>query len=592
MAAKFAVSLMALLGAVSAQTGYTNSSSIATSTTSSASSTFSNGAMVTNAGVVFSIMDDTTYSDVTPLQLSRKRQAASGIGSCLNTCSDNLQCAGASYSDDTMRCSYYSQINQDSEASSPGTDFALVESRPGASSSANSTTSATGTHSATRPGVSGSSNSTGSATGSSSRPAGITGAGNSTSSRPTGSVSRTSSSTGSSTPVPSSPSTIITIRGVTFLLEIDISYSGITIDFTILAKRAGQSLDDCLTTCSANSNCAGTSFEESTGTCTFFTSIDSNSRTPTNGVDFATVLSRLDGTGSGSTNGTSGAGNTTSPATNATAESFICPNLNGGVLLSNLEITFSISCNEFLIGTTFDLLSTIQTKRQAIENGLPQTLSNCVDLCSLSEQCVGTTFSENTGCSFYSAVSYATPMDGFDSATKVAGQGSAGTGAGEVVTTTTIIGGVISTTTLTLVGATTTQYVAAPSTATVFVTSVSTVTSYVGGATGLPSGATVTQVLPVSTITFVPSVSTITIPQNYAQSTVTVTVGGSGNAAPTVTESVTVTVDGNGNVIGSSTADAAAGAANVGSYPTVTIHDLYCPTSTAANVVFTTVYVR
>lgn len=60
MAAKFAVSLMALLGAVSAQTGYTNSSSIATSTTSSASSTFSNGAMVTNAGVVYTIMDDTT----------------------------------------------------------------------------------------------------------------------------------------------------------------------------------------------------------------------------------------------------------------------------------------------------------------------------------------------------------------------------------------------------------------------------------------------------------------------------------------------------------------------------------------------------
>lgn len=60
MAAKFAVSLMALLGAVSAQSsGYTNSSSIATSTTSSASSTFSNGAMVTNAGVVFTIMDDT-----------------------------------------------------------------------------------------------------------------------------------------------------------------------------------------------------------------------------------------------------------------------------------------------------------------------------------------------------------------------------------------------------------------------------------------------------------------------------------------------------------------------------------------------------
>lgn len=587
MAAKFAVSLMALLGAVSAQsTGYTNSSSIATSTTSSASSTFSNNAMVTAANVVYLIQDDTTYSDATVLTLSRKRQANSGIGSCLNTCSDNSQCVGASYSDDTMTCQYYSEINKDSETSSPGTDFALVESRPGASSSANSTTSATGTHSATRPGVSGSSNSTSSAT--SSRPAGITGgAGNSTSSRPTGSVSRTSSSTGSSTPVPSSPSTIITINGVVFLLEINISYSGITIDFAILAKRAGQSLDDCLTTCSANSNCAGTSYEESTGTCTFYTSIDSDSRTPTNGVDFATVLSRANANNGAGTNGTSGAGNTTSPATNATAESFICPALDGSVLLSNLEVTFTVSCGQFLIGTTYDALSEINSKRQAVDNGLPSTLSNCVDLCSLAESCVGTTFEDATQtCTFYSAVSYATPLEGFDSATRV--QDNSGNGAGEVVTATVTVGGQTITTTTTIAGATTTQYVAAPSTATVFVTSVSTVTSYVGGATGLPSGATVTAIVPVSTITYNPTVSTITLPQNYAAPTVTVTVGGSGSGSGAVT---TVTVDQNGNVIGESTANAAAG--GVGSYPTVTIYAA-CTTPAAQPVetTWTTVYVR
>lgn len=489
-----------------------------------------------------------------------------------------------------MRCEYYSSINRDSEAASPGTDFALVESRAGASSSANTTASATG--SASRPGVSGSSNSTRSATGSSSRPAGITGgAGNATSSRPTGSVSRTSSSTGSSTPVPSSPSTIITINGVVFLLEINISYSGITIDFAILAKRAGQSLDDCLTTCSANSNCAGTSFEESTGTCTFYTSIDSNSRTPTNGVDFATVLSRANANNGAGTNGTSGAGNTTSPATNATAESFICPALDGSVLLSNLEVTFTVSCGQFLIGTTYDALAEINTKRQAVDNGLPSTLSNCVDLCSLAESCVGTTFEDATqSCTFYSAVSYATPLEGFDSATRV--QDNSGNGAGEVVTATVTVGGQVITTTVTQAGATTTQYVAAPSTATVFVTSVSTVTSYVGGATGLPSGATVTAIVPVSTITYNPSVSTITLPQNYAGQTVTITQG-AGAAAPTVTESVTVTVDANGNVIGSSTAGAVAGGvAGSNSYPTVTVHDLYCPTSTAGSVVFTTVYVR
>ncbi|KAH0365837.1 hypothetical protein KCU65_g5842, partial [Aureobasidium melanogenum] len=586
MAAKFAVSLMALLGAVSAQTGYTNSSSIATSTSSSASSTFSNGAMVTAAGVVYTIMDDTTYSDVTPLRLSRKRQASSGIGSCLNTCSDSSSCVGASYSDDTMQCAYYSQINQDSEASSPGTDFALVESRLGASSSANSTASATG--SATPSGVPvGGSNSTGSATGSSTRPAGITGAGNSTSSRPTGSASRTSSGVSSTTSgaAVSTPSTILTIDGVIFLIEINVSRSGITIDFAILAKRATATLDECLQTCAANTNCAGTEYDN--GMCTFFTSIDESSTAVTQGSTFATVISRAGQTGTGAGSNST---NTTTPAasSNVTAESFICPKLNGGVLLSNLDITFSISCGEFLIGTTFDLLSQINTKRQAMDNGLPQTLSNCVDLCSLSETCVGATFSEDTGCSYYSAISYATPMDGFDSAEKIAGQGN-GNGAGEVVTATVTVGDATITTTATVAGATQTQYVGAASTATVFVTSVSTVTSYVGGATGFPSGATVTQIVPVSTITYNPTVSTITLPQNYAGQTVTVTQG-AGAAAATVTESVTVTVDGNGNVIGESTN--VAGAANgVGSYPTVTVHDLYCPTSTAGSVVFTTVYV-
>ncbi|KAG9569065.1 hypothetical protein KCU71_g2856, partial [Aureobasidium melanogenum] len=579
MAAKFAVSLMALLGAVSAQTGYTNSSSIATSTTSSASSTFSNGAMVTAAGVVYSIMDDTTYSDVTPLQLSRKRQAASGIGSCLNTCSDNLQCAGASYSDDTMRCSYYSQINQDSEAASPGTDFALVESRPGASSSANSTTSATGTHSATRPGVSGSSNSTGSAT--SSRPAGITGAGNSTSSRPTGSASRTSSGSVSTTsgPAASIPSTLITIDGVIFLIEIGVSRRGITIDFAILAKRATETLDECLTTCAANTNCAGTEYDN--GVCTFFTSINESSTTVTPSSTFATVISRAAQNGSGA--GTNSTNSTTPVApSNVTAESFICPKLNGGVLVSNLEITFAISCSEFLIGTTFDLLSTVQSKRQAVENGLPQTLSNCVDLCSLSQECVGTTFSEASGCSFYSDVRYATPMDGFDSAVKV--QDNSGNG---VTTTTVIADG--TTVTTTVAGATTTQTVGSQVTATVFTTIVSTVTQY-AGPTGYPSGATVTIIQPVSTMSYVPSVETITLPQNYAsQPTVTVTIGG-GAAAPT--ETVIQTVDQNGNVIGQSTVGAVAGAAGpgIGSYPTVTIFAA-CTTPAAQQVSWTTVYV-
>ncbi|KAH0402133.1 hypothetical protein KCU89_g3458, partial [Aureobasidium melanogenum] len=307
--------------------------------------------------------------------------------------------------------------------------------------------------------------------------------------------------------------------------------------------------------------------------------------TVTEGSTFATVISRAGQTGSGATNGTSGT-NSTSPSSpsNVTAESFICPKLNGGVLVSNLEITFAISCSEFLIGTTFDLLSTVQSKRQAVENGLPQTLSNCVDLCSLSAECVGTTFSTATGCSFYSDVRYATPMDGFDSAVKV--QDNSGNG---VTTTTVIADG--TTVTTTVAGATTTQIVGSQVTATVFTTIVSTVTQY-AGPTGYPSGATVTVIQPVSTMSYVPSVETITLPQNYAsQPTVTVTIGG--GVAPVATQVVTVTVDAAGNVIGSSTADAAAGGAGGNNvYPTVTLYSSYCPTASAGSVVWTTVFVK
>ncbi|KAG9672847.1 hypothetical protein KCU99_g4673, partial [Aureobasidium melanogenum] len=579
MAAKFAVSLMALLGAVSAQTGYTNSSSIATPSSTSAGSSPS-ASTTSVAGVTYLVQTDTSYQG-TVLTLSRRRQADSSIQNCLNTCSADVSCAGTAYVSDTGSCTYYSAVDQATKADTPGTDFALVQHRDGASSSANSTTSATGTHSATRPGVSGSSNSTGSAT--SSRPAGITGAGNSTSSRPTGSASRTSSGVSSTTSgaAVSTPSTILTIDGVLFLIEINISRSGITIDFAILAKRATETLDECLTTCAANSNCAGTEYDN--GMCTFFTSIDEDSTTVTEGSTFATVISRAGQTGSGATNGTSGT-NSTSPSSpsNVTAESFICPKLNGGVLVSNLEITFAISCSEFLIGTTFDLLSTVQSKRQAVENGLPQTLSNCVDLCSLSQQCVGTTFSEASGCSFYSDVRYATPMDGFDSAVKV--QDNSGNG---VTTTTVIADG--TTVTTTVAGATTTQTVGSQVTATVFTTIVSTVTQY-AGPTGYPSGATVTIIQPVSTMSYVPSVETITLPQNYAsQPTVTITIGG-GAAAPT--ETVIQTVDQNGNVIGQSTVGAVAGAAGpgIGSYPTVTIFAA-CTTPAAQQVSWTTVYV-
>ncbi|KAI5198478.1 hypothetical protein E4T39_06764 [Aureobasidium subglaciale] len=415
-------------------------------------------------------------------------------------------------------------------------------------------------------------------------------AGNSTT-RATGSLTRSASasrtssgasSTTSGAPI-STPSSIITINGVLFLIEIDISYQGITIDFAILVKRAGETFDQCLTTCAANSNCAGTSFTDSE--CTFYSSINANSQQVADGTTFATVISRANaGTGAG-TNGTNPSPGTPS---NVTAESLICPAYQGAVLTSSVDITFAISCGRFLIGTTFDAISTIQTKRQAIQAGLPQTISNCVDLCSVAEGCVGVTFQVSTEtCSYYSDVTGSTILDGYDSAVRV--QDNSGDGSGEVVTTT-VINGQVTTTTVFAAGQTTTAYVAAGTTATVYTTIISTVTVLAGGdGLPLPSGATVTYISSVGEVVYTNTVPAV----NMAFPTVTITTGGAGGAAATVT----VYVDQNGNPIGGSgSGSGAAGAGAAGAvYPTVTVHDVstvsVCPTTTDS-VVWTTVYVR
>ncbi|KAI5242949.1 hypothetical protein E4T43_04384 [Aureobasidium subglaciale] len=595
MAARYAVSLMALLGSVAAQ-GY-NSSSIASTTSSSVNPQYTNGAEPTVGGTTFLIQSDTSYSDATVLTLSRKRQATSSIASCLATCSDSDRCVGTSYSDDSMQCTYYSDIDTATQTESAGTDFALVQSRADASTTSdvfNGTTPVTSGSATRTSGVSLSSgaagNSTTRATGSSTRSAGVPlSSGVSGNSTRSASASRTSSgavSTTSGSAASPSPSSLLSIDDVLFLIEIDIDYTGIEITLAILAKRAGQSLDQCLTTCAANTNCAATSFTEADGTCTFFSSVDAGSRVSADGITFATVISRA---GAGSGAGTNG----TTPGTpsNVTAESFICPVLDGSVLVSNVDVTFAISCSSFLIGTTYDAVAEIQQKRQAIDNGLPSTLSNCVDLCSVAESCVGTTFNIATEtCTFYSAVSYATDVAGYDSAVRVQDNSGNGNGNGS---------GGVTTTTVLAPGVTTTVVVAAPTTATVFTTIVSTITVIAGGAgqTVYPGGAVVTSISSVGQVTYTNTVPTVTIPQNgnAAAPTVTITIGGAGAAV--ATQVVTVTVDQNGNVIGQSTAGAAAGGAGGAgnAYPTVTVHDVstvsVCPT-TADSVVWTTVYVR
>ncbi|TIA02154.1 hypothetical protein D6C82_03042 [Aureobasidium pullulans] len=586
MVSKYAA-LMALIGSVAAQ-GYSNSSSIASTTSSASGAAYTNGAEPTVGGTTFLIQTDTTYSDATVLTLSRKRQASSGIASCLATCSDSDRCVGTSYSDDTMQCTYYSSIDSTSSTPSPGTDFALVQDRATSSTTSdvfNGTTPVTSGSPSTRTSgvsVSGANNSTTRATGSSTRSAGVSGVSNSTT-RATGSASRTSSTVSrTSGSVPTSvPSSLLTINGVLFLIEIDINYRGITIDFAILSKRAGETLDQCLTTCAANAACAGTGFED--GTCTFYTSIEDGSRVVDTGNTFATVISRVGATGSGN-NGTAPGvnGTTPAPASNVTAESLICPQFNGAVVLSSVDVTFSVSCSQFLIGVTFDAAGAILSKRQAMN--LPQTISNCVDICSLSEECVGTTFNVARGeCTYYSSVDYSVALDGFDSATRVEDNSGNGEGSGAVTTTTVVAPGVTST-----------VVVGAATTATVYTTVVSTVTVYAGSdSTAFPSGAVVTTIYPVGTTTYTNAVPTITLPQqqNNAVPTVTVTVG---SGAAVETSVVTVTVDSNGNVLGSSTAGAvaggAAGAAGA-AYPTVTVFAACTTPAAQDTTVWTTVYV-
>jgi len=348
------------------------------------------------------------------------------------------------------------------------------------------------------------------------------------------------------------PSSLIFFDGVLFLIEIDINYRGVLLDLAILFKKRDMNdLDNCLTTCVEETQCAATSFDSDTGVCTFYTSIDSGSRMFDNSTTFATVISRPT--------------NSTGPTNSTAAESLICPTYNGHVITSSVgNSSFAVGCGEFLIGTTFDIKKDL-TKRQAMDTGLPLTLSNCVDICALSKTCVGTVFDiDNNKCTYYSEVDYAMAMAGFDSATKVANHKD-------------------DSTTTTTATATTTAYAIPPGitagpgasgttySAIVYTTSVSTVFSYAPASAsvfygpngqpttvmtgGYPAGATVTSMVAVGPTQYVNNVPTAAF------------------AAPTTT--VTVTVN-NGN---------AAGAGGAAGGPTVTVHD--CPMQTS----FTTMYV-
>lgn len=553
MAARVAVSLLCLLGTVSAQ-GYNT-----TSSTGATATTYSDGAEPTIAGVTYLIQTDTNYNGVT-INLARKSKRASdpGLSSCLSTCSSNVACVGTAYDSSTSSCTFYSAIDQGTEYDAPGVDFATVESRvSGGTTSRLNGTTATGSVASTRTGsvsTTGYNNAT-TPIGGSKTPS-ATGSGTKTSStKPTGS---STSSTGAAV---STPTSIITIDGVEFLIEIDITYAGIFIDIDIIfAKRATYTLEDCLTTCANETSCAGTAFDSDSGSCTFYSSITSGSRTVANGTTFGTVIYR--------------AGDSTDGENSA--ESLICPSYNGHVITSEQGDAFSVGCSEIIVGTTFDINA--NTKRQA-DTGLPQTLSNCVDICATSDACLGTSFEIATEtCTFYSAVRYTVAVDGVDSASRI----STGVATTSVVTsyvpttvpvtTTVVVGGVTTVTAGVVTSTVTALYTGSstiPGSAAGTGASYTTVTATVFTTTvtaAFPDGSGVaTSVVPVGTTTYVGAV-----PSSVAA------YGGSG-----ATTTVTVTVGGSDSGSGSGS-----GAGGSGSSPsTVTVYT--CPTANS----FTTVYV-
>ncbi|KAK6003659.1 hypothetical protein QM012_009430 [Aureobasidium pullulans] len=491
------------------------SSGTATQTSSSAAPTYTNGAQPVVQGpdgpVAFKVQTDVTYAG-TPLNLMKrglgKRARASNLNECLDTCAQSSACVGTSYTDSTSECSFFSGISGQ-PMSAPGTDFAQVTSRNGvpvdAGAASNGTSSMVSMSrsagfSSTLYGNS-STMASMSKTSSVQVSGSATGSAGSVSRSATGSVSR--SATGSATRASGSGSSaaasatstpsLITFDGILFKLEIDISYTGITFDIEIdLAKRAGQTLDDCLGACAGNSSCVGTAYNANTTSCTYYSSINSNSRMSAPGITFATVESRIGnstttGTGSPSSNSTASSTSSSASATATSLEDLICPKLNGDVITTPLDVDFVIECGQGVAG---DVL-TIEASRKRQATTLPTSLSNCVDICATEAACVATTFDRNTNtCTYFSTFDLIV-AETFDTALRLENNGAA-------VTTVTQGGSAATITNMPTGG-----NGGAMSTATIYSPTVVTIYSCAPTVTDCPlragqNAATVTTVIPVA----------------------------------------------------------------------------------------------
>lgn len=217
--------------------------------------------------VAFQVQTDVTYAG-TPLNLMRrglgKRARASNLNECLNTCAQSSECVGTSYTESTSECNFFSGISGQ-PMSAPGTDFAKVTSRDGMPVNGGASNGTSSMVSMSRSaGFSSTLYGNSSTKAPMSRTSSVQVSGSATGSAGSASRSATRASGSGSSAAASATSTpsLITFDGVLFKLEINITYTGIFLDIEIdLAKRAGQTLDDCLGACAGNSSCVGKSSE-------------------------------------------------------------------------------------------------------------------------------------------------------------------------------------------------------------------------------------------------------------------------------------------------------------------------------------------
>ncbi|KAH0256502.1 WSC-domain-containing protein, partial [Aureobasidium melanogenum] len=137
-----------------------------------------------------------------------------------------------------------------------------------------------------------------------------------------GSVTTTTSSAASAATTYADGATP-SVNGVTFEIQVNVTYSGQTL--TLTKKRAAAVVGDCLNTCSQSTSCVGTAFDGSV--CTYFGSIDNSTKVSAPGTTFATVEARSTAT-------------STSSSSTGVPSASLCPSANGQTVNG-----YTVSCS-------------------------------------------------------------------------------------------------------------------------------------------------------------------------------------------------------------------------------------------------------